>query len=336
MKKLVLFSLIIITTGLLLTSTVVAMPNGPNPPHRDPPRMRDGCMIGGSEYMNITGSIEINDGISITLSVSPTQEMIDHMKEKNNMEALDIDDLTNSINITLYELVEFEDINTPGLDVNDTIVSSYSLDDDTLGDVSFTEEDSIVRYDVSTLDGVFALNLVVNISNDLPHDWKWSTVLEYPYVSNTSSISMLHTVETSMGNKIDPHRHYHHHRPGDASVPENQVQYHNNSMHMNNSRIPILFSWDTTAMADGISIDVFATSFGETFAISMEQGDIIEYDPRISVDEDSFMNIENELFELINDILGQFGLTVNSPTTFGLLLAAGFVGIIIIIAYKKK
>lgn len=326
---------------LLLVSGTSADPRDRRrPPTHNAPMMGDNGMIGGSEYMDITGSVIVGDGITISLTVQPTDEMIELMDERMaeapmDMPTRSIEDMTNTLNVTLYELVEFEDVNDNGYDANDTIVSSYTLDDSSLGDVTMDTVDEITTYTVESNDGVFTMIIEVNVTDNLPHDWKWSLLIEYPFESASSELAMVHEVVSSHTNMIDSrHRYTNRARPGDMGFnPENYNRYMNQSMVEQNSGIPIVFSWDSTAVVDGTDADIVATSFGDSFALSLPQGDIIDYDPRVSMDTDSYSTVENDLADLFGDL--SFADIINSPTLVGLSIAVISVAIIIILTKKR-
>lgn len=326
---------------LLLVSGSSADPRDRRmPPTHYPPMMRDTGMIGGSEYMDITGSVIVGDGITISLTVQPSDEMIermdDHMADAPmDMPERSIEDMTNTLNVTLYELVEFEDVNDNGYDANDTIVSTYALDSSSLGDVNLETVDEITTYTVESKDDVFTMIIEVNVTDNLPHDWKWSLLIEYPFESSTSELAMVHEIVSTRTNMIDSrHRYSHRARPGDMGFnPENYNRYMNQSMFDQNSHIPIVFSWDSTAIVDGTDADIVATSFGDSFALSLPQGAIIDYDPRVSMDTDSYSIVENDLADLFGDL--SFADIINSPTLIGLSIAVISVAIVIILMKKR-
>ena len=77
------------------------------PPNHRPPMPRGTGMVGGSEYMDIAGSVSIDDGITISLTVTPTEEMVKRMEDRTANAPIDvaersIENFTNTLNITLY------------------------------------------------------------------------------------------------------------------------------------------------------------------------------------------------------------------------------------------
>ncbi len=320
-----------ITLFLLINPAVAGRPEDRN---RSGPRMGDSGMMGGSEYMEVTGEIIVGDGITISLSITPTEELLQQIGDRKGEDMPSIDDMTNSLNVTLYELVEYEDVNVNnGYDSNDTVISAYSLDDSNLGELQSDTIGDISRYELSSNDGVFKMIIEVNITDNLPHDWKWSLLIEYPFVSDSSNLAMVHTVESSRASMIDnQHRYQSRSRPGDNNFnPENNMRYENNSMIAEHSRIPIVFGWDSTAIVDGVDASITATSFGDSFALSLPQGDVIDYDPQISIDTDNFNNFDNEIFSILGNVLGNL---INN-SYIAILSTIGIVSIIIFLTRKK-
>ena len=129
-------------------------------------------------------------------------------------------------------------------------------------------------------------------------------------------------------------RYSHRARPGDSGFnPVNYNRYNNQSMAAQNFRIPIVFSWDATAIVDGEKADIVATSFGDSFSLSLPQGDVIDYDPRISMDTESISVVENDLVQLFGET--SFGDIINSPTVIGLSVAIISVALVIILVKKR-
>lgn len=322
--------------SLLMIASASADPRGRDRHRPGPPMIGDHGMRGGSDYMNVEGDIFVDDGITISLTISPTDEMRDRMHEDHD---ISVEDMTHSMNVTLYKLVEFEDEGSMGYDANDTVISSYALSSSNLGELQQTENGDMIVYEVSSDDGIFYLRVDVNVTDNLPHDWKWSLVINYPYVSNSSELAMLHTVENSFNDLIDPEHHYRPREPP-ATFPDNHHQYHNNSMIAEHERIPIVFSWDTVAVVDDTTVDVIATSFADEFSLALPQGEVIEYDPKLSIDTSDVNSLEQYIANIFGDpFVGFIGTTLGDilggPSILGILITSGIIGMLVFLSKKK-
>jgi hypothetical protein len=292
-------------------------------PHRPDPNYRhhfgDRNFEGMSENFNITGAIDIDNGIILSISVSPTSDMIDNRISRSNEQGIypNISNFENTMSVNLSSLIEFEDKTGDGFTDDDTIISIYTLDEVSLNDVDYVVVDGLDTYSITSVDSVFTMIIEVNSTNDLPHDWKWSLVIEYPFSSNTSSLAMIHQI-TAL-------------RRGNMMKPYPKHSFSNHSLLNNDSAIPMRFAWDATASVDGGQEDITATTDGNIFSLSVIQGDLIDYDPSIGLDPQVIDDIENEMYQLFNT--EDFVDTVNSPTFKGLLIGALLVTVTITASY---
>ncbi len=355
--------LVLLTLTLLaaLVSASAQMPPGGMPGHGDDDTgdmpghggMGDGGMGGphsphygdrgfetSSEFMIIEGLIDLDEsGIILSISATPNitamEEMADeHMGDRSMMDDMMGDDVpTNSINVTLYKLVEFEDTGIPGFDENDTVVSSYELNSNTLGDLVYTTDGVAQNYSVSSDDGVFSM--VVEAQNGDVQSFKWSVEIAYPFVSNTSDLAMLHDVvaENNMGMDRD-------HMMGGMGGGHGEMtpptQYQNNSMIMENADIPMFFKWLDVAEVDGQNETVEATSSVGYFALSIPQGQEIYYDPSIGVENSAIIQIDNDIQEIFLEASNSFMDAVLSPTTGAIALAAVLLTVVLIVINRRS
>ncbi len=320
------FHKFILTTLLLVLITSVAVSSAaPDNRPRDSPRGERpaGIAVNGfnssTSNLEVTGDLFIDDGIVLTINVQSTQtitrpdgEVIEPSRE-------------NEMTIILTQLVEFEDTTANGYSDDDVVVSTYLLNENSLNDVEYSVEDEMVLYRITSIDGVFKMVVEVNQTNDLPHDWKWSVTLDYPYESSTSSIAMIHEYymertyvrvreQVQMGN-----------------LTGNTFTYQNRTMVNNESGIPLRFAWDDYAVVDGVEENVTATTLNDVFALSVVQGDVIEYDPNLGIEIQDLV----ELDDYFAAEFGSFFESLPTPTittlaiTFGVIAAISIVNILI-------
>ncbi|MHA2248953.1 MAG: hypothetical protein ACXAD7_01260 [Candidatus Kariarchaeaceae archaeon] len=327
-RKSLIPTLLLVLLGLIpLASSQGSMPPGHHEiPHRPDPDYRhhfgDRNFEGMSENFNVTGTIHINNGIILSISVSPTSDMVDKRMSQATEHGFypNISTFENTMSVNLSRLIEFEDTTGDGFTDDDTIMSLYSLNDINLNDVQNEVVDGLDTYTITSTDSVFTMIIEVNSTNDLPHDWKWSLVIEYPFSSSTSSLAMIHRI-TAL-------------RSGNLMKPYPKHSFSNHSLLNNDSAIPMRFAWDSTASVDGNEEDITATTDGSIFALSIIQGDLIDYDPSIGLNPQVIDDIENELYQLTHT--KDFVDTVNSPTFKGLLIGALLVTVTITISYVVR
>jgi hypothetical protein len=96
---------------------------------------------------------------------------------------------------------------------------------------------------------------------------------------------------------------------------------------------PMFFKWDEYATVDGSNQTVVATLNDGEIALSMPQGDQIFYDPEVGVDVDTISSIDN-FFNQYD--LTDFLETVQSPTTLGLIIAAGLLVGTLVVSRTKS
>jgi len=304
---------------------------GDNSGHPDrmgarPPHFRDGGFEGRSEFMIVEGNIVVGDA-GITLSISATPNMT-AMKGHPPMTELP----SNTINVSLYELVEFEDSSIPGYDMNDTVVSVYYLNSSTLGDLVTSISGDSQNYTVSSNDGVFSMTVEANTSS--VQSFKWSVEINYPFVSNTSKIAMLHDVITERtdgmqrGRMMAPPGTMH-----DGNHPESATHFDNRSLIVRDANIPMFFKWIDVAEVDGTNQSIEATASPGFFALSLPQGDSIFYDPSIGVENEVIENVYIFIAQILENT-GSFMDAVFSPTIGA--LSVSFVLIVAVLLYINR
>lgn len=271
--------------------------------------------------MDVTGNISVGEGITISLTVRPTDDARDHMR--GHMAP----DMSNQVNITLYALVEFEDLGESGFDGADAVISAYNLSDDVLGDLEHTTSGDLESYNISSEDGVFRMGVEVNTSDTSILQWKWSVMISYPFLSNSSKVAMLHSFSSSKSPRMGMH-------PPAQPPPTSRLG--NKSMIYDNGFVPIFFSWVDTALVDGSEVGVEATAADHVFSISIPQGKDIYYDPSLGVTEEALELGDTQIEELIMEVTGNFADTIQSPTAEGLLILAAAVTAVMAIAYRRR
>ena len=320
------FHKFLLTTLILVLITSVAVSSAaPENRPRDPPRGERpaGFAVNGfnssTSNLEVTGDLFIDDGIVLTINVQSTRivtrpngDVIEPVRE-------------NEMTIILTQLVEFEDTTANGYSDDDVVVSTYLLNEDSLNDIEYGVEGDMIIYRVTSIDGVFEMVIELNQTNDLPHDWKWSVTIDYPYESTTSSIAMIH--EYYMGRTYVPM----HEQIQRGNMTGNTYTYQNRTMVNNASGIPLRFAWDDFAIVDGVEENVTATNVNDIFALSVVQGDIIDYDPNLGID----INDLTELDDYFATEFGSFFESLPTPTittiaiTFGVIAAISIVNILI-------
>ncbi|MHA2274882.1 MAG: hypothetical protein ACXAC2_03910 [Candidatus Kariarchaeaceae archaeon] len=297
-------------------------------------QMGDSGFEGYSEHMSIIGNLTLDDSISLTVSIMPSAEMQEMMEDghmgmgsghSNNMM-----DYTNTMSISLTKLVEFEDIDGDGLTSEDQIISEYLLNGSTLNEVEFIASNN--SYFISSKnDTVFTMTVDLNTDNEMPYAWKWSLTINYPFNSNTSSVAMIHEVNSETISMMDMHKQMDDLR--DNHMSSFDTNFGNNFMQDHHQNLPMMFSWDDFALVDGFSQNVTATVTNDVFALSMVQGSQIYYDPKIGVEPSSITTVDGILG---SSNLDEFIDIINSPTGIGLI--AGFVALlsVAIAAYRSK
>lgn len=316
MKKSITFVVLIAVTLLGLSMISPALAQGPGMPG-DGDHMGSGGMMDHSgfqdrsDHMEIDGTITVEDDITLTISVNPTDDMQDRMQDHHGDNHHMSSDFTNQLEVSLFSLVEYEDNTTNGYSSDDTIISEYVLDTTTLDQPVFFDTNNTYIIESSDTD-IFRMYIVLNTDdNQMPFAFKWSVDINYPFASTNSSIAMLHNFSN---NEMQ-------HRYGELGEGETNRYYHQNHMSDMHNQVPMFFRWDNTAMVDGYQVNVTATSVDDNFALSIPQGDQISYDPEIGADPNALANAEN----MLSNLFGGFLDTIKSPTVIGLIL--GFIAL---------
>ena len=105
------------------------------------------------------------------------------------------------------------------------------------------------------------------------------------------------------------------------------TDYHTSGMMMDDHEdFPMIFSWDDTAVVDGIEKNVTSTEFEDNFILSIPQGSDIFYDPQVSIDLDTMFNVDMDIASMMP---GNFNYLIILP-----IIAFSFTALIIIAVSK--
>ena len=90
-------------------------------PDRRPPvnRHHDHGFDGVSQAVNVSGTVTVENAITLELTIQPTDEVIERIEQNRDVT---LQDFQNQISVSLTELVEFEDLTNDGLTSDDTII----------------------------------------------------------------------------------------------------------------------------------------------------------------------------------------------------------------------
>lgn len=331
LKKRTLFTLTLMFAVWLAWTPLATAQQGDMPNRRMPPRQppvnhhHNHGFDGHSQAVNVSGTVTVEDAIVLELTFKPTDEVIKRIEQNRNVT---LQDFQNQISVSLTELVEFEDLTDDGLTTDDTVVSMFTLNSTNLNDVVMTEDGDEVIYTITSFDNSFQMNIEINSTDNMPHDWKWSLIIEYDYVSTISELAVLH--ELTMGNRHTIRERF-------TNSTEHPHEFESRRLSESHPRLPVFFSWDQTAFADDTEIDVIATRFDESLSLSFIQGDIIEYDPSIGVDQSAIESIESDLLEFFDvESAEKFLDKVLSPTPMGIGIAIMLTSVITIATLINK
>ncbi len=271
---------------------------------------------GNSEYMNITGEVTVSDSISISLSVLPTDEMQDMMN--SNMDEDEVSQMyqyMNKMNIDIYSLVEYYDNTNDGYTADDTKVSEYALNNETLKQPVLLDLDDKVSYEiVSDNSTVFKMTLDVYSVDQMPFAIKWSYDINYPFLQSNTSLAIIHEVFSMNGTMNQEMMNDEYMNNGgmnddmDGNIDDSMGNHqegtsddHSDGMMMDDhEELSMMFSWNATAIVDGIEKDVTSTDFEDKLVLSIPQGSNIFYDPQISIDPEAVLNADQSISGLIS------------------------------------
>ena len=303
---------------------------------------------GISKWLNITGGVDVTeDGIVFSIDVSPNEAALEKLNNLTQTHTGDkLEKLinkynqSNHLNITLFSLVEYEDLDNDGLDKNDTLVSTYSLNSTNLGDIVYSSNETFELYTISSTDGIFELVLEVNKSQSIGLGWKWSVAIEnYPFESNSSSIAMLHELGGDfykVKDKIKDHKRKIRNKNIPGDVAEKVEKHRNHSKVKNKGRIPLYLKWLKTVQVDGVTENITASSHANLFSISFSQGTSIIYDPSIGINDNDVFTFDSE----VDSSIGEFSSTgaSNSNASFPLIALIGipFIAMATLFILRKR
>ncbi len=332
---------------------------------------------GMGDAMVIKGNLTIDKSINISLSITPSEEMLQMMEERmgqmsgnmgsdmpgdrngdnhmsdedmgsdmpggrqgempgsgqgemqqGDMNRMDMDEVRNmgmTFSILITKLVEFEDADNNGFSENDTIVSTFGLNSSTLGDITTRNNSGLIEYFVASKDNsTFKLYAYINGSAAMPSEWKWSYEINYPFVSNTSKLAVIHEVYNSKGQMMADEEQMEH-REGYGMVT-------NETMMVNGTGIPMRVKWDKTATIDGKESDVVITADRQTIALGFEQGKNIFYDPRLGIDPEFANQLDSRIYEYVANSLSDMPETTGEKASFlvaGLLVSLAATAVVI-------
>ncbi|OLS29088.1 MAG: hypothetical protein HeimC2_02830 [Candidatus Heimdallarchaeota archaeon LC_2] len=331
MKKRLLFTLTLMFAVWLAWTSIASAQSGDMPnrdmPDRRPPanRHHDHGFDGVSQAVNVSGTVIVEDAIVLELSIKPIDAVIERIELNRNVT---LKDFQNQISVSLTELVEFEDLTNDGLTSDDIILGGFVLDSTNLNDVVIMESGDEVIYIITSIDNSFQMIIEINSTDNMPHDWKWSLIIEYDYLSPTSSLAVLHDLTIGSMHII---------RERFGNSTEHPNEFGTRRISETHPRLPMFFRWDQNAMADGNNIDVLATNFNKSLSLSFVQGEIITYDPSIGVEQTSIDSADLELINLFDlQSVDKLLDAVFSPTPRGIGIAIVLTSIIAITILISK
>ena len=272
---------------------------------------------GFSDNMNIVGNLTIQDSILISLAVFPSNDMMNEMQEDEMQEMYQ---LMNRMDVKITKLVEYDDLQNDGLTADDITISEYQLSSVTISQPQIIENGTSISYEASSINSsVFKISLEVLSQEGIPSSIKWSYEINYPFLQTNSSIAVIHDI-----NSMDTMEFR-----GDMMNEENSgmgIGEGNNGEHMSSDmdsymgqsfgnmetdmdinrmmsdksgEMPMEFTWNKTAVVDGLEVDIFSTELDSSLALSFPQGDKISYDPKLSVDISSLQSADIRVGELM-------------------------------------
>lgn len=287
----VVFLLVSMTLSMATYAHTGADRTDPRTNHSHPRYEKSGFQ-GASSFLDVTGSLEVDTAITLTLEIGPNEAGQAKIQEKLDQgnSNFTIDDFTNTISVSLLSLVEFEDVDGNGFTENDTIVSDLILDATTLEEVIFEENVNQTIYTVNSQeDGLFSMIIIVNTTDNIPHDWKWSVEIEYNFVQTDTKLAMIHDINILRGNFFQER----YDRRGEHLQEHKDLQ--ERRLQDDLSRVPLFMRWDPEAVVDGEIAEIEASRYNDYLALSMIQGDFIDYDPSIGIDSSSLDNLDQEI-----------------------------------------
>ncbi|MHA2503535.1 MAG: hypothetical protein ACXAE3_11775 [Candidatus Kariarchaeaceae archaeon] len=310
-----------ISVVILLTATV-ASAQGPGNGPRD--RMGQGhhehhTGPGGFEgmrgNMNITGEVNVDEAIVISIHVQPSEEVREQMQNSPRGHDLAAEDLSNTIEIQITSLVEYDDTDGTGYYDNDTVISEILLNSDFLLDPVMSEGENGTEYLIESVDDTFAMYLYLNEADGTVHSWKWSIEMNYPFVENDTSVAILQSISSNNG-PLTRDRAMHH----NGEMMEGAIEEH--MFRDEHPQVPMFFKWDDFAIVDGVTVDVSASRAiiedRPVLALTIPQGENIFYDPEIGVEIDGLDNAQN----LIDGAVLDLADIVRSPSGLGIVLGS--------------
>ena len=302
------------------------MPNRDMPDRRPPVnRHHDHGFDGVSQAVNVSGTVTVEDAIILELTIQPTEEVIERIQQNRNVT---LQDFQNQISVSLTELLEFEDLTNDGLTSDDTIIGGFALDSTNLNAVVMSENGDEVIYTITSIDNSFQMIIEIKSTDNMPHDWKWSLIIEYDYQSPTSSIAVLHDLTIGARRVI---------RERFGNFTEHPHEFETRMISETHPRLPMFFRWDQNATADGTEINVLATNFYGSLSLSFIQGETITYDPSIGVDQTSLDSADLELIDLFGvESVDELLDVIFSPTPRGIGIAIVLTSIIAITILIRK
>jgi hypothetical protein len=280
---------------------------------------------GVSQRVNISGTINITESINLALTIKPTDEMLQRMSDRDG---IDLSEFQNIISVSLTQLVEYEDVADDGLTDDDLIVSTFNLSSDNLQDISINENNEETTYSIISNDASFEMIIEINSTDNVPHQWKWSLIMKYNYVSDSSKLAVLHDITIGRGNLI---------REQFANASTHPDAFNKRELSRSHPQLPMFFRWDSSAFSNNLEIEVETTKYNNSLSLSFLQGETITYDPSIGTNLESIVSIDFDIIEIFNEeTINEFIDQISSPTRRGLVLAIIFISTIAIVTLIKK
>ncbi len=337
------FFLLSISLIFLLTISLTTAHNGDdnttNQPGSSIPDMNVNHhgLYGNAEYMDIAAEISVNYYILVSLSVLPSEEMQDMMQENMNEEdILEMYQYMNKMDVKIFKLVEFIDVDNNGYSVEDTEVSEYILNNETLKQPTMTISGDMIKYQIeSENSSIFKMTLDMYSQDQMPFRMKWSYEINYPFTQSNTTLAIIHEVDSMNQNMFHEEMNSEMTNGGMGGHSGDYMDGHRDGttddhlsgmMMDDHEEFPMMFSWDDTAIVDGIETNVTSTDFEDNFILSIPQGSEIFYDPQVSIDLDTMSSVD---MDIGNMITGYLNYSVILP-----IIAFGITALIIIAVSK--
>lgn len=291
-------------TCLFISTLIILFPVGVIGDNIDPITISSNTFQGHSNAMVIDGVINVVDTIELSLSIGPN----DHdMMDQDMMSRYN-----NEMKVSISELIEFEDLTNDGLSNDDLIISSFKLNNINLNQPQVNTINGITSFVFQSIESdIFAMTVEVKIYEETPFAFKWSYDIEFPFVSNSSNLAILHSLEENTQTMMDMMNNNHM-----GPILEGM-------MSDNHENLPMVFTWDGSAIIDDVETDIISGVLNDDFVLSFPTGNQISYDPLIQFDPSDISKIDDILSDL-----STLNMELLKPQKVSILI--GFIGVSII------